>query len=948
MDNQRKHRSMNTGDEQSLSTKGILKSDSKHVNSHPNKIEEEDNRQNISIHAFSQPLPVLPTNPGLKPSIVDSQQKNNRRVSFAPDVTLHSFDAVPQQGSQPPNIHADETNETMGMDLTEPFQASTQRDDKDGDDVPEVNESMDITGVYTNESSAKTKNNIHAVRTEDKDEDMSMDLTTRQEQLTPILLPVDNINNRANETSAGNIITETHTEIQIQNGNTEEEPMELTEVMSLPLSQPHDNIIQDSASIKGIRNSTLGSQPTSSTQVPKSNYPMDDVSSAMDLTQPQTLNKESISDTSVMEFTSPQVTSQTSADESVAMEFTQVQKSVVNTNDNSPEKDSMQNQDSKTTTDDTSLTMDLTHIGSSVNDTKTQTRHNSSVIPPQKPKQMRKSSEYIGVHDNKPRPESKIPQPSSIPRIIRKRQRLREPIKPIEQFVHNTTPPNKRARPNQTNSDISEMEKMSPIRIEEYNTFDKTTENNIEEYNPQNDFSLTSFIKETDVGFLTDIDILKNDSKTISFTSVADTEALQFKIQSLYNALYNEIPIIQMNNFIIKELKSISEQSSKSFNDLDRQIQESSNHPLLLLDYSNSDERTKQKMKEQLQLVKYYSKLKARKSFGQWYLSQLHNLSEVLKENKSFLLEEYKSVESTLDQVRQIHQKVTNLKILLKKELTLLKTSPIGDSTDDGNIKRKIRLAWLRKELQSHKISTDNLLELQTKKQELSRVLNTREAQLQRLNSEVIRATFSSKSSSEGEMTSNYVTESLSLMGTITGVKITSFCKSKISIIIQGEPEFHVELNFAEGANRVITLLSSDYGSEILPKLLAQIEQDFHSTNRSSETNGASSLILRMRRLLLVLKEFRMLNALFPTDVLENGDIRFYDCNPALNDEVIFIIPLTEFVNSVNASDRPVTLTVKAIRGKDIAPEDISARLTNKIQKLLPSLMNHNINMQLE
>ena len=930
---------------QSTSTKGILKPDIQKVNAYP-KRNTGSNQQITESHSFSQPLPIRPTNPDVKQVTSDSQQKNNRRVSFAPDVTLHSFDAIPQPTPYLTRSTNDTTNDNTGMDFTEPFHSSTQRADND-----EENEAMDITGVYSTGKNDTAQERTGERKENDNDADMSMDLTSRQEQLTPILLPVDTIHDRQIPSGTKRITRTPNNNSQYQNDNPEEEPMELTEVMSVPQTKLQEMSVGNPDSTASEENSLQVSQPMDLTQIQKTDHHTNDDTSAMDLTEAPVINQETEDIASATETTKPHAATYSSADDSVAMDLTGFQKSPIKGNTYRQIAGLKQSQDAEHVTDDTSMTMDITqqgdnpprnkeHSKSTVSDTANQNSHElKQTLRPDESKQTKLAT--------KPRPESKIPPPSNIPRIVRKRQKLGEPIKPIEQFIDHTPPPAKKAKFSSTTGDLSDMERMSPIRIEEYNSFNKTANEVTIEPNPQTNLSLKSFIKETDVGFLTDINILKNDPKTISFTSVADSEAFHVKIQNLYDALYNDVPIIQMNAFIIKELKSINEQSSKSFEDLDRQIQESSNHPLLLLDYYNSDPRTKQKMMEQLQLVKYYSKLNARKSFGQWYLSQLQNLKEVLEENKSFLQDEYKTVKLTLERVRQTHQRVANIKLLLTKELKILKTSPIGETTDNDNVTRKIRLAWLKKELQSHKISTDNLLELKTRQQELTDSLTIREAQLQKLKSEVIQATSSNNEMQEGELSSKYMTDTLLITEHIAGVTITSFSKSKISVLFQGKQEFHVELDFSRGANKLINLISSVSNLNILQYLLSHIEKEFMVVASTNEMHTASSLIKRLRDLLPVLREFAILDALFPTDISENGDIRFYDSNPTSNEEVMFTIPLTVFVsNAGNRNNKIVPLTATITRGNNISSDDVSAHLHSKIQKLLPWLMNNQIHIQ--
>ena len=114
--------------------------------------------------------------------------KATRRVSFAPDVTLHSFDFVPTNNSQDAQLTASrdasvslEADSSMTMDITAPIVAAPK---------PVVA----VEGRLDTEATQKYND-------DDDDDDQSMEFTMRQERLSPIILSFNEDGSNANGNS---------------------------------------------------------------------------------------------------------------------------------------------------------------------------------------------------------------------------------------------------------------------------------------------------------------------------------------------------------------------------------------------------------------------------------------------------------------------------------------------------------------------------------------------------------------------------------------------------------------------------------------------------------------------------------------------------------------------------------------------------------------------------
>ncbi|KAG0670471.1 hypothetical protein C6P45_002375 [Maudiozyma exigua] len=830
-------------------------------------------------HAFSQPE-VLDSNNTTSKLNVKIDGKINRRVSFAPDVTLHRFDSVSQQRKDT-SMNNDDSEQ---MDFTQ----SVSKDQREIGD-----ESLNIT---------QTHNEVENTQGHPDENigDESMEFTMRQEQLTPIMIPIGSRTGDNDELIPEIDVGEKSADKKSASNDNDiyqndEEPMELTGIVS-------------------IENINTAQKNEKENEVVRESEPMD-------LTQAQRATGIVVA-SQPMEFTQVQTSKEnTEIAESQPMEFTQVQQNEPPINDKFIDSQPMEVTQLQVRSDSSkkpeSSQMDFTqpiqnnniinrdHM--KVNTVATTKGPQTSTIP-------------------KSATEQRIPPPSNIPRIIRKRKRLEEPIMPVTSEIGE--PQKKRNNIDEREPNVEDMEKMSPIRVPEYNDFNRESGNSPLKY------SLKSFIQEIDVGFLSDLKILKQDVKPVKFPLIPPNEDSMFKAQRLYDALYNDIPVIQMNIFIIKELLSLSTQSSKSFDHLDDHIRESTNPPLLLLDYFNSDERTKETMKEQLQLIKYFAKIIARKSFSEWYLSQLKNLKNVLIENETFLEQEYQHIRNTLKEIDTVHNNIVKIKKLLTTELQSLKSDSDKDHSDEFSLNQRIRLIALKQELEKNKLSVEKYSELQEREKKISDEIILNESKLKTLRNDISSVVTQIGDIKEGDSETDNSNSSLKLLEQITGIEIIGYELTTIKVRIQDIPNGIFRINFSKDASDIITIDKSS--NKLLPYVINSVVEDSKTDNSTTIIDTVCKIISKLKNRGKVLKEFEFLNSVFLTKISHNNNIQIFDYNLLLSDELVLEISIDRFIEAMISPDIHLTFTAQVAEGQSISASEIMARITAKTQKILP------------
>lgn len=829
------------------------------------------------IHAFSQPE-ISDSNNTTSQLNVKMNGKIDRRVSFAPDVTLHRFDSISQQKK--------DTSMNDGSEQMD-FTQSINKNQKEVGD-----ESLDMTQTYNGNDNTQENGEEGDVGEE------SMEFTMRQEQLTPIMIPIDSRTatkeERIPEINIGMRPVNKRTGTDDSNVHqNDEEPMELTGIVSI--------------------------ENTNSSQTNDEKIELVQESQAMELTHVQK-DINTIITSQPMEFTHIQTQKENSkVTESQPMEFTQVQQP--RTHDKFIDSQPMeltQLQDIRDTTKKLeSNQMDFTQPieNNNTTDTAPVKMNKTSVIKEPQTSKISNSTT-----------EQRLPPPSNIPRIIRKRKRLEEPIMPVTSDP--SEPDMKKLDFGKQEPNVEEMEKMSPIRVPEYNDYSKETENQTLDY------SLKSFIQEIDVGFLSDLKILKQDVKLVRFPLISQNEDSIFKAQRLYDALYNDVPVIQMNTFIIKELLSLGSQSSKSFENLDQHIKASVNPPLLLLDYFNSDERTKQNMKEQLQLIKYFSKVTARKSFSEWYLSQLKNLKNVLIENESLLEQEYQRIKNSLTEMEALHKNTINIKKLLTTELESLKSNSDKDQEDEFSLNQRIRLISLKQELEKNKLSVEKYSDLVEYEKRINDEIKLNESKLEAIQRNISSVVGQKGGINEGNLGVDDSDPLLQLLQQIAGIEIIGYELTTLKIRIPDISNNILNVNLGKDATDIITV--DKFTNKLLPYIINYVLEDSATDNKTTAIDTVCKIVSKLKDMTKVLKEFEFLDLIFLTKISHNNNIQIFDYNLLLSDEILLEIPIDRFIEAMISPDCQITFTAKVTEGQSIEISEIIARITTKTQKILP------------
>mgnify|MGYP001290472353 CR=1 FL=1 len=525
--------------------------------------------------------------------------------------------------------------------------------------------------------------------------------------------------------------------------------------------------------------------------------------------------------------------------------------------------------------------------------------------------------ELTAIHDSEKGPEIPATPPSS------KRRKLNpEPRSPMHESSDDQ------------DMELSMMERMSPIKL-------KPTEPQVETVESH---SLREFIDETGVSFMIDTDLIDKRRNPITFKTIDSSQREKFRINQLLYALYLDTPVLEMNAFICKELLRRITQSKKQFDDLDEQVSSAQSQPLLFTEYFTSSQEMRQLMNQQLQLVKSYSKLEAKKSWYEWRTQHLNGIKTVLHENLLLLEEDRAKVRKSLNRVQDLKVKAQNLRNSIKKEIARLKENNTDDYQEEPSLNERVNLETLKQELASYSLNINNRQELTKKDEQLKEEIERKKEQLFDLKEQLTILSQKHNMRLEKKNFTEYdvvkCRNKLQLLSIISGVEFVRYQNTELTIgfpYIASSLQISVDLSNLNAGNL--------YSYEVIqPAETALLfKYCYRSTLRNvlemPSKHPLSLVALGAKSSIAIIKELHMLKLLFPVQLQHKEkeillEIMDYDLRSST--KAIYDVALTDFVRGFVEGESEITVKATVIENGHLLASTIPITFVKKVARILP------------
>lgn len=449
------------------------------------------------------------------------------------------------------------------------------------------------------------------------------------------------------------------------------------------------------------------------------------------------------------------------------------------------------------------------------------------------------------------------------------------------------------------------------------------------EAKPPPSYSLKEFLDAVGVSFLIDTDFIKG-QRAVEFPLVKLPVPLHS--HQIISKLYVDMPVLEMNEFVCRELLRRVDQSSDQFQDLENQISLSV-PPLLFREYFQSSEDMRRLMNEQLQLVKSFAKLESRKAWYDWRIQHFKGLQDVLLENLGLLQEEKAKLDKDLQRAQKNKEETFTLLQLLKKELELVRDLPSQIYKKESKLADKLQLERFRQELKAHRIAFNESQNLQLQRKSLLTEIESKDKELDELKGKLHQLQQRSKT----QVTDYDVVKlrrKLEMLSDLSDIRFKGMNNSELWVKCFDLMELSINLSLLQSSPRNACKLlnnSEQFYSELLLYVVSQTQ-----TTR----NFLADLFSQLRKLIPLVKTYHFLKRLFPLAILTvDGTtvIQLMDYDIRADMKYVYKISMQELITAALDENSTVFISVELARkNKEIPLDVISARFVSKAGRILP------------
>lgn len=447
---------------------------------------------------------------------------------------------------------------------------------------------------------------------------------------------------------------------------------------------------------------------------------------------------------------------------------------------------------------------------------------------------------------------------------------------------------------------------------------------------PPPTYSLKEFLEAVGVSFLIDTDFIRS-QESVKFP--LKKKPVSLHCHQILSKVYVDMPVLEMNEFVCRELLRRVDQSNAQFQDLENQIS-SSVPPLLFREYFQSSEDMKRLMNEQLQLVKSFAKLESRKAWYDWRIQHFKGLQDVLLENLGLLQEEKTKLDKDLERAQENKRRTFNLLQVLKKEVELVRDLPSQSYKKESKLTDKLQLERFRQELRVNKIAYNDSQNLQLQRKSVLAEIESKTRELDELKSNLNQLQQKNNKTQVTDYDVMKLRRKLELLGQLSDIQFKGIVNSDLLVNCFDLIELSVDLSLLQNSpqNACKLLNSTDsFYNEFLQYVISQLQtgKDF-----------LADLFLQLRKSMPLLKNYLFLKHLFPLEILKvdgSTAIQLMDYEIHTNVKYIYKLSIQELVTAVLDDNSTISISVElAQKNKEIPLDVISARFVSKVGRILP------------
>lgn len=511
---------------------------------------------------------------------------------------------------------------------------------------------------------------------------------------------------------------------------------------------------------------------------------------------------------------------------------------------------------------------------------------------------------------------------------------------------------------NEYSTEMHSIEQLSPVKIAMTNFQEeglspvKLSSDKASPGALRSKYSLKVFFDDIGLDFIVETDLTgREDQYVMKIQPLEEDEWKVFRVDKVLKALYIDLPILEMNTFILNELKQRIVQTKHVLDDVSNQVKSSATAPLLLQEFYISSNADKMNMSKKLRLIQTFSNLEARKFWSKWRLEQLQGLKTVLEGNLATLRNELDNVRENLSKAYDIRMRITELKSSIKKEFMILKEIP---NFQEPSLRSKLETESLRQELALQKENVTRLAKLASTKIGLEREIEENLVSIQILRKEIALESEktpreASKSSSLGvenefqnRLNDVHLKSRFDFLQKLSEVKFVSLKQATLVMQLVRSPKLILTLDLR--SNKLMDV--STQGLEDKDLFFCHC---MNCLRTAEDSNDLESIMRHVAVSLDAYKEYKIMRAIWPLKLraLDNECIiEAYHYDPYNQNMSLLRLPLINLLELTQNLNKKVLIEVEIVRQSRTSNDQLQQQLIAKAQRCLPWFRAKNLELR--
>ncbi|KAM3159674.1 Spc7 domain-containing protein [Lachancea thermotolerans] len=421
---------------------------------------------------------------------------------------------------------------------------------------------------------------------------------------------------------------------------------------------------------------------------------------------------------------------------------------------------------------------------------------------------------------------------------------------------------------------------------------------------------------------------------------VSSQKERKWPVVEVYYGLYANMPILEIYAFCCKELLRRILKSRELFKELEEEIARNP-APALFKRYFESGTLEREKLSNQITLLRRFSRLEAEKVWLEWRSRHLNGIKNVLQENLLLLKDEYNSIMDHVDKVNRAKRNILNIRQNILTEIRLAQSLTQSKSPSPGipdRLKLEALKAELVQEMQALKSSSEFEKRMKAVRSDIKNVKLEIERTRSAINS--LRSEVKGSPAFAAHQAEN-LRATFDIVQKICGISFKSYRKSLLTVQLNDPP-----ITATFDIKRAQQVSDVDLA---FPNSLKGIAKEIYARSVRTASSYESNIYQFIRALShdsfnahLLLTEYKRLKLLLPCKVVEASgsiDIEITCFDSKKKKFLLLELSLNEFISAVKglASSGP-KLRVRGLCSERLQPEDALKFLQTKASGVLPWL----------